>query len=573
MTLATYAGSPPAAQQRTQPAVFEGTFELELDGGRYLIVRSRGASTDGLVVPGAAEAAPAAAAGAGAAALGGVRLEDVAPEVGLDFRHSAFHFRVSRDPVAMMGGGVCWLDYDADGWLDLFAVNSYSIELDLSRWREQGGLPRSALFRNAGGSFVDVSRGSGADVDLRGNGCVAADFNLDGRTDLYVTAAGYDALLWNDGRRPVQRGRARGRESLPTAGMRARPSETSTATVSPTCSSPATRISTRRFPTRARAFPRPTPPFATSSTSTRARTRTAALGSARSGCRPGSRRLGSTTASEPCSPTSTATAASTSTSPTTSTRTGSTRTFPGPVERAPIRPGSASVSSSAAAPRAWTTRTPAWESPPPTSAPTAAPTSFVTNSHRQLHGVFESSEPEDGGALFADGRPTFAPAFDTTLAGWGVSSADLDLDGDLDLVLANGAIPVTDLAADAEPIQVLENLAANGQPERVADASSVLGVESGPRVIGRGLAAADYDNDGDVDVAINSIAGPLVLLENAGAPGRWLEVELGGVLARHEGHGRAARTDAGSCARCRRAAATSRRRTRGSTSAWGRQRG
>ncbi len=199
MTLATYAGSPPAAQQRTQPAVFEGTFELELDGGRYLIVRSRGASTDGLVAPGAAEAAPAAAAGAGTAALGGVRLEDVAPEVGLDFRHSAFHFRVSRDPVAMMGGGVCWLDYDADGWLDLFAVNSYSIELDLSRWREQGGLPRSALFRNAGGRFVDVSRGSGADVDLRGNGCVAADFNLDGRTDLYVTAAGYDALLWNEG--------------------------------------------------------------------------------------------------------------------------------------------------------------------------------------------------------------------------------------------------------------------------------------------------------------------------------------------------------------------------------------
>ena len=44
-----------------------------------------------------------------------------------------------------------------------------------------------------------MSRGSGADLQLRGNGCVAADFNGDGRTDLYVTAAGYDALLWNDG--------------------------------------------------------------------------------------------------------------------------------------------------------------------------------------------------------------------------------------------------------------------------------------------------------------------------------------------------------------------------------------
>ena len=53
---------------------------------------------------------------------------------------------------------------------------------------------------------MDVSRGSGADLQLRGNGCVAADFNLDGHTDLFVTTAGYnvatngyDALLWGHG--------------------------------------------------------------------------------------------------------------------------------------------------------------------------------------------------------------------------------------------------------------------------------------------------------------------------------------------------------------------------------------
>ena len=51
-----------------------------------------------------------------------------------------------------------------------------------------------------------MSRRAGADLALRGNGCVAADFNGDGHTDLYVTTAGYnvptdtyDALLWNDG--------------------------------------------------------------------------------------------------------------------------------------------------------------------------------------------------------------------------------------------------------------------------------------------------------------------------------------------------------------------------------------
>ena len=101
--------------------------------------------------------------------------------------------------TAMMGGGVCWVDIDGDGWLDLFAVNSYADD-DLGYWLAHGGMPRSALFHNVKGRFTDVSRSSGADVQLRGDGCVAGDFNGDGSNDIYVTAAGNDALLWNDGK-------------------------------------------------------------------------------------------------------------------------------------------------------------------------------------------------------------------------------------------------------------------------------------------------------------------------------------------------------------------------------------
>jgi len=139
-----------------------------------------------------------AASHASSSGFEGIRLKDVANGVGLAFRQGAFRFGVSPDPAAETGGGLCALDYNNDGWVDLFVVNSYS-QADVGHWRRHGGLPRSALFRNTKGRFTNVSRRAKAALAIRGEGCVAADFNSDGRTDLYITTAGYDKLLWNNG--------------------------------------------------------------------------------------------------------------------------------------------------------------------------------------------------------------------------------------------------------------------------------------------------------------------------------------------------------------------------------------
>ena len=181
------------------------------------------------------------------------------------------------------------------------------------------------------------------------------------------------------------------------------------------------------------------------------------------------------------------------------------------------------------------------------------PDLFVSNSRGQAHAVYGSAN-----ALlqFDDVRAEFT-GFGTNLTGWGDSWVDLNNDGKPDLVLANGEIPVTNLAKDAVPVQVLAQ-----RDGKYVD----TGLLRGLRLNGRGVAAADYDNDGRVDIAINTIGGRLILLHNTAPP----DLALGGpgaVFSPGAVMGRVlCQTAAGSSARCRRAAATSRPRIRACTS-------
>ena len=156
------------------------------------------------------------------------------------------------------------------------------------------------------------------------------------------------------------------------------------------------------------------------------------------------------------------------------------------------------------------------------------PDLFVTNSRGQPHAAFQSKILKNGETAYLPETAKFAKALDRkATVGWGDAFVDFANTGNLDLILANGAIPVTNLKHDTEPLQVLQGLGGG----RFTNASGIIDQQGLPKIIGRGLAAADFDNNGRMAVAINTIGGPLVLLEDTGPVGHWLEVSLKGFQA------------------------------------------
>jgi hypothetical protein len=121
----------------------------------------------------------------------GVTFTDVTAAAGIRFIHNSGRAGKKFLPETL-GSGAAFFDADGDGWPDLFLVNSRN-------WTP-GKRTLSALYRNTGkGTFVDITTGSGLDVEMYGMGAAAGDYDNDGRQDLYVTALEGDRLFHNEG--------------------------------------------------------------------------------------------------------------------------------------------------------------------------------------------------------------------------------------------------------------------------------------------------------------------------------------------------------------------------------------
>ena len=95
-----------------------------------------------------------------------------------------------------VGSGVALLDYDNDGWLDIYLVNGSTYGTALSG---KTSPPRAALFHNNDdGTFTDVAQRAGVTNDRWGFGVAVGDYDNDGWPDLYVTNFGKNRLYRNN---------------------------------------------------------------------------------------------------------------------------------------------------------------------------------------------------------------------------------------------------------------------------------------------------------------------------------------------------------------------------------------
>jgi hypothetical protein len=149
----------------------------------------------GLTAIGATFALAVAAALAGGSSSGPapVTFRDVTQQSGIRFVHNNGAFGKKFLPETL-GPGVAFIDYDNDGWPDIFLVNA----MDWPGHLQKHTTPK-LYHNNHDGTFTDVTHKAGLDVEMYGMGVAVGDYDNDGFDDLFVTALGQSRFFHNNG--------------------------------------------------------------------------------------------------------------------------------------------------------------------------------------------------------------------------------------------------------------------------------------------------------------------------------------------------------------------------------------
>ena len=124
----------------------------------------------------------------------GFRLADVTTSAGISFHHNSGAYGGKLLPETL-GSGCAFLDYDADGWQDILLING----MDWPGHKRQRSTLR-LLRNNRNGTFTDVTRSTGLDVEMYGMGVAIGDYNNDGYPDILITCVGQNRLFRNTGK-------------------------------------------------------------------------------------------------------------------------------------------------------------------------------------------------------------------------------------------------------------------------------------------------------------------------------------------------------------------------------------
>ncbi len=124
----------------------------------------------------------------------GFRFVDVSARAGIDFRHNSGAFGGKFLPETL-GAGCAFLDYDADGWPDILLVNG----MDWPGHKRARSTLR-LYHNNRNGTFTDVTKKAGLDIEMYGMGIAVGDYNNDGFPDILITCVGQNHLFQNTGK-------------------------------------------------------------------------------------------------------------------------------------------------------------------------------------------------------------------------------------------------------------------------------------------------------------------------------------------------------------------------------------